>query len=236
MKEVKKDYANIDEVIFVEYFDIIKSPLPVLLTQLPKHFKKTLDKFIDFSKIENKTNDELLELVNMRPCKNIIEYLAIKEFDYEKIEEDLINQYSDIFINSKLLSIGESLSAMLIHHKFVRDIYVYTEKYDSRIHYDIQNIFNNNKKVHYVTGKKEDVFKDIKGINSFFLSDIEDIGLLQKMNLLKYTNILVPLYGYNLKINKDGNVELKYDISTEMMIEHTFKFAMFPPFQNINKK
>lgn len=234
--EVKKDYATIDEIIFVDYYDIIKSPLPVLLTQLPKHFKKQLESFIDFSKIENKTNDELLELVNMRPCKNVIEYLAIKEFDYEKIQEDLINQYTDIFINSKLLSIGESLTAMLIYQKFIKDVYVYTEKYDERIHYDIQSVFNHNKKVHYITGKKEDIFKDIKGITSFFLSDIEDIDLLQKMNLLPYTNIIVPLYGYNLKIGEDGNVELKSNISTEMMIEHTFKFAMFPPFQNIIKK
>lgn len=219
------------ENIFVDYEGVIKSSVPTLLSQLELVFKESLKDFINFDMITGMNRANLTRISVQRTEKNILKYLAKKEFDYDKTLKEISDSFVDLYMNSDNLVMAETLSGIILKQKFLNNLYIHTEEYDKRIHYDIQNNFKINcSKVHYITGKKEEVYDDLQGITSFILNDIEDILLLIKLKKTEYTNILVANYGYNYKLDeKTGEVVPKVELTEDMLKKNIFKFATFMP-------
>lgn len=219
------------ENIFVDYEGVIKSSVPTLLSQLELVFKESLKDFINFDMITGMKRANLTRISVQRTEKNILKYLAKKEFDYDKTLKEISDSFVDLYMNSDNLVMAETLSGIILKQKFLNNLYIHTEEYDKRIHYDIQNNFKINcSKVHYITGKKEEVYDDLQGITSFILNDIEDILLLIKLKKTEYTNILVANYGYNYKLDeKTGEVVPKVELTEDMLKKNIFKFATFMP-------
>ena len=218
-----------DEVIFIIYDGIIKTPIPFLLKKLQdSEYNEGYSDAIDYSKFKDFDENQLLAVTSRRLNKNILEYLAIDEFDYKVTYDDLIQRFPTIYSDSKLLSIGRSIY-ILLHQSFLKKIYIYSEYYDERIQSDISNSFKDLENVTYVSGNFEDVISKIpEKITTYVIDDIDYITILINLKKIQYTNILLAKYGFNYKLNEDSNMPvLKIDNIDELIKKEIFKLATF---------
>lgn len=218
-----------NEVIFIEYDGIIKSPIPYILNKLQaKEFKDNYKDFIDYSKFENFDEPHMLSLISRRLYKNILKYLATDTFDYDLTYNDLLSRYDDVYAKSKLLSIGQSIS-ILTHQSFVTKVYIYSEVYDKRIENDISSEYSKLNNIVYVSGDFKSVIEEIpERITSYILQDIDYVSMLIDMKKLEYTNVLIAKYGFNYILDKETNFPmLKIPDLDNVMTENIFKMAEF---------
>lgn len=215
------------ERIFVQYKDVVKSPYPLLLNQIVSRFRSTYDEYLYLDGVQDLDMNNLTRLCIQRTDKNIFEYLAKKEFDYDTALKDIESKFANLYRESEPLSIGRSLGT-LKHQKFTEKIFVYTEEYDARIHKDIQDMYHDLDKVTYITGDFVEIIKDLN-ITCYILSDVNYIRPIFHEKQQDYTNILLGTYGYNY-LDSDSE-ELKFKVDIESLFEgnNIFKFATFAP-------
>lgn len=219
-----------NEVIFITYDGVIKSPVPFILKMLQtSDYEEGYSDMINYNRFKGLDDGQLLGLATRRITKNILEYLATQEFDYEASYQDLILRFPNIYEESKLLSMGNSIH-ITTQQSFLKHIYIYTEYYDKRVQDDISNTYNDLHNITYVSGDFKDVISKVpERITSYVLNDIEYINILLDMNKLSYTNVLLAKYGYNYKADKDDHTKviLKIDDIDNVCKENIFKLAMF---------
>jgi hypothetical protein len=222
------------EIIFITYEDVIKSPYPYLLNKINTDLSDYYKDFIDLDKIKGLDMFNLTRLCVQRTEKNILRYLAKTEFDYDGALGDLKNHYFTIYKDSPLLSIGESLN-MVIPQKFTKNVYIYTEKYDVRIHLDIMENFKDMDKVKYVSGSFAKALEKLEGITTFILNDLDYVIDILNAGKEEYTNIMIASYGYNYIYNEDDDVlELRLDLD-QLLKGKICKYATFMPV-NLDRK
>lgn len=221
------EFTKQDEYIFIEYEEIIKNPYPFILKQLRDKYKQYYEDFINFSKIDNLNDDNLLRLCLQRTEKNILRYIAKKSFDFDKALDEVYNKFDDMYINLPLMNIGKNIP-LLLSQKFTKKIYIYSEKYDKRIHFDIQSNFNNMTDINYVTGDFHDVMEKLEGITAFILSDINKIIPIVHHKRSEYTNILLAQYGYNYTMI-DDKLSLRIPLDEYVKGDNIFKYVTFMP-------
>ena len=223
------EFTTKPEIIFICYDEIIKNPYPFLLNQIRTKYKSVYKDFINMSLFENYDDMNLMRLVVQRTRKNILDYLSIIKFDYNGALDDLKDKFDDMYSQSPLLKMGESVN-MMMTQKFTKQIYVYTEKYDPRVHLDLQMMYKNMSLVSYVTGDFKNVINTLEGVTTWILDDIFKVSQLVCFKKVEYTNILVANYGYNFSINKDKQTVLNVNVD-DWSKEHIFKFGTFMPIQ-----
>lgn len=225
------DFAAQKEVLFITYDDVIKSTKLFILKKLMEaEYRFGYKDYIDYKKIDSKTDEELTAIITASPYKNILKLLATKLFDYDVTYTDLVMTYPESITSSKLLTFGDALF-ILMKQKFLSKVYMYTESYDENVHKDIDTIYGMSK-ITYVTGDFKEVVQDINKenkITSYIINDIDYLQQLIDMNSVAYTNILIGNYGYNYKLNEDKIPILKIDDIDTLKKEKIFKFGMFEP-------
>ena len=94
-------FASQQEVLFVMYDDIIKTPkLLILKKLLTEEYRKNYKFSIDYSRIENLSDNELMGVIFSANDQNILKSLAIDEFEFEYTYLDLYLNYPDIISKS----------------------------------------------------------------------------------------------------------------------------------------
>lgn len=225
-------FTKRDEYIFIDYINVIKCPDIFILKHIRDKLSHLYESFIDIPRLK-KMSDEDIELFILRmENENIFENLKIKEFDTEKAYEDIYKKFTDLFIHSKLLKIG-NLIQYLATNKFAKKIYFYTEKYDERIDIDIQIEFQNFKNIEYVYGDFSDVLGSIIQPTSYILNNQWNISTIDYFKKIQFTDIILSQYKYNLELRGDEHMP---KLMIESLLENNvFKFGMFQPFE-LNEK
>lgn len=205
----------IDEGLFsnpvtflISYDEIIRNHNIFLLDKLKTELKNQIGKFIRLEELDNKSINQLQLLTTTRTEKNILKWLAKKEFDYDKNYDILYNHYKDMYSKSPLLKMGESIQT-IGEEAFVENVFIYSKDYDKRKHFDIKILFKSNK-VTYVTGNYLDVVEKIGKVDVFADNDLERIMPFFHHDKYKFSLFLLARYGYNYNLIK-GNLLLKYD-------------------------
>lgn len=220
------EIAFLPECLFVTYDQVIKDYRGEMLRRLMIYYKESYRSFIDVDKLSSMDIAELSGIGISSTCENIFEYLALREFDYDKTLMDAYNKYPDLFIFSPLLKFGESIE-VLLKQKFTHKIYIYTSDYDVRINMDISSTFQSDKVV-YVTGDFCEAVKIIpEKITAFVLNDIRLVDELIAIDKIDATNILVGKLGKNYTIGEDDMLLLKIDDLEEKMLTEGFKVMSF---------
>lgn len=217
-----------DEIIFIEYEEIIRSPYPLLLNLIAHQYRDSYKDFLWMEEFESMDMKNLERLCVQRTKKNIFEYLAKTPFDYDKALKEFKDKFFNLYNESPMLAIGENI-AKFMTQKFTKQIYIHTEEYDTRVHLDIQETFNNMELVNYVTGPFDDVIQTLDGISCYILRDIEKVPVIFDHQKGNYTEILLAAYGFNYKLDEKEDPVYKIDIQPFLTDETVFKFGTFQP-------
>ena len=227
------DRATIPEVVFVTYDGVVKDFRPYLLKQIRNNpsLMEAYKNYIDTAYIDALSDKQLNFLPVISTKKNIFEYLSIKKFNYDQALEELCYKYSNLYSESELLPFGEAIN-ILRRQKFTSKIFIYTEEYDKRIHYDIQSNFVDMNTIQYISGPFEDVIDSIKEtITTYVLNDASLVDKLIELNRIKEPQVLVSDTGFNY-MDKDGELIVKIDNLEQKMYDNIFKLGMFKPVSN----
>jgi len=216
-----------NEYIFITYYDVIKSlKFPIIKLLMSDEYRPYYKEYADFSKFENKNDEEILMTIQASPEINVLKYIATKEFDFDATFLSLIEDNPDIVKNTPLLEFGKNIH-LLLKQNFVKKIYIHTDEYSKCIHEDIKSTFHNGKIV-YCTGPFEEVIADIQDrITSFILNDADLIYKLIKLNKINKASVMLPEYAYNYKLDDKKNLILKIDNIEKLAESNVFKIAMF---------
>lgn len=222
-----------EEIIFIMYDDVIKSPYPALLNNILNQYHDFYSKFLDLDKLNGYDMNNIIRLCVQRTEFNLFQYLAKTKFNFDKSLKDFSSRFDTLYKDSSLLTIGESLHVVM-SQKFTQKVYFFSHEYDPRIHKDIQLTFGENKKITYLAGDMVDAINNTPGINSFILNYYDDIEKICTTNKIKGSNVLLARYGYNFSLNEDGILDFRVD-TNRLQKEYGFKFASFIPTQLTNE-
>lgn len=222
------EYVKSPEYVFIQYHDVIRSYKPYLLSKMlnSEDYRKGYDGYINFDLFKDFNDNQLLGLAMRSLDKNILKYLMLKPFNCDVSLKSLCDDFPDLFKESKLLKIGNSIS-MLLKQSYVQKIYIHTTVYDKRIHRDIAETFGDMGRIVYVTGDILDAINKIpEKITTYILNDVNIIDALIECNKISYSNVLVVDAGWNYK--KVGNdIVLKCDDIEKKSQTHIFKTGTF---------
>lgn len=219
-----------EEIIFIEYKDIVKSPVPRLIEMFATTYKDDVKDFIDISRIENLNEKDIWRLMAGRTDKNILKFLSTKSFDYDNVLNILENHHKELYMLSEPLGFLQAIHT-LMEHKFTKVIYFYTEEYDPRIEFDVMEQFSiYGDRTVYISGNLESVLESMEEKPTVYVfSDVDKVGTVIDMGLQEYCEFMVAEYGYNYYI-KSGYLVMRGDYD-ELMKEKIFKFGTFAPIQ-----
>lgn len=215
-----------DEVILIEHDDIIKCPSLGILQLIEEKYSDELKELIDISKIKRMDFNNKQRLCIERPTKNILDYLKTTDFNTGDIYDELYNHHKSLYMELPLMTIGSSIY-VLSPQKFTKSIYIFSEKYDEKIEFNIKENYNDLSNVYYIAGSLKDILKNIEQPTMCIFSDIEHVQTLIDEDKIKFTEIMVAQYGYNYEI-KDGALQIRGDFD-KLMHELYFKIASFSP-------
>ena len=228
------DYAKRDECIFITYNDIIKCTNFLLCKSILK-YKEVYKDYLHLDLIENMSDMDLEMFLLSMNTENVFQYLARKSFNYEKTNIEFSSKIDNLYHSAPLLKIGAILE-YICGNKFTKKVYLYSEEYDPRIVIDIEMMFKNNKKIEYVYGDFMDVVPSLKYIpTSYFLNHYMYVNCLYGLDMLAFTEIMIPCFKYNLRegdstTSDTGVMTLKLETATMFTEDKPFKVATFVPF------
>ncbi len=220
------NFATRDEIVFIEYDDIIKSSNTGLLKLLKEEYKDDIKEFIHFDKVETLDDNTINLFSTARLEKNILKALCKVNFDYDYVFKTLVDNNIDFFAKNETLMFADVVHTLLAQ-KFVKQIYIYSEDYDSRIECDIAILFKGSAKINYISGNFDDVIDSISNITLFVLSDIDKMDRVIQKNRQEYCEFMIAEYGYNY-YNDNGVIRLKHNFE-ELQEEKIFKLGTFTP-------
>lgn len=213
--------------LFVEYNDVIKSPLfPLMYLYIED---EELNEYFDFSSVIGITPEEMCEFyLNRRyinPLYNFPLNSRISPEDGMRFADDVVRQSFDIsnsvYSDDMILNFAVSLSFVLKDPNFIKDCRVYSEDYHKFIEEDLQELYG--KRVTYVYGDFKEAIKTVPQDSTYVLSDISKVQIISDEDKLKLNTILLAdNYAYNYDIN--GN----YKIDMVKLSENCpYKFSTF---------
>lgn len=190
---------NIEQtsVLFV-YENIIRCPDTYIIKKIldnPKYREKYKE-YIDIEFISTLTSEALLPYIIGRDKRNILEYFAIKEFDYDRNYMYLHEKFDDLYMKSYPLK-PVAIIDRLIKSYCIDKIYIYNDKYDKRQHYDVSMLYNNNDKVIYCSGNIQNIIDNISKLSVVYDWDSNRINKLTKDGLNSEIIFVLAAYGFN---------------------------------------
>lgn len=217
-----------EDVVFIEYDEIIRSPHPFLLQQIIKHYQDNYRDFIWLEEFIHMDYNNLVRFCIQRQDINVFKSIAKIEFDYDTAWKDLKNTFVDLYMNAPLLPMGDAVVQMMAQKSF-KKIFIHTEEYDRRIHHDIQETFQDLSRVTYVTGPFKEVIGNMDHIDGFILRDLRHVDDIFEKNKGEFTNIVVGKFGFNYKLDEaSGDPVMDIDLP-KYKNDHNFKLGTFIP-------
>ena len=185
-------------VLFV-YDGVLRSSDTFILRMLVENYYDKFSPYMDLESIRTLTVDALLPLVIARTVKNPLQWLAIKEFDYEKNYTYLREKFVNMYERSPILKHYQVIESFISSY-CIGSIYIWSREYDKRIHYDIASFQQNAKKeIRYVTGDMQKVINTIGDLNIIYDCDADRVYDLLKDGNNTDVFFAVAQYGYNLE-------------------------------------
>lgn len=221
-------FTKRDEILFIEYAEVIKSPTLFMLKLIRGPLKEVYRDFIHVEFLETMTDEELEIYLLRRKHKNIFFDLAKREFDYDTAYQNLYDKYDNMYDRSPLLKIGTTID-FLSGQKFNKKIYLYSKTYDPRIELDIKYSFRDWSKIEYVYGDIATVLENISPVTTFILNDIWLIPELCNLDKIKMTDVLSTNYRYNLTYNEEAKEFEPCLLVEKYAMDYVFKFGLFAP-------
>lgn len=225
MAKVNNPFTMRDEIILIEYKDVIKCPSAGILSLIKHDYMNDLKGLIN-------TKLNLMDFKNIqryaieRPYKNVLDYIKIQDFDTNAVYNALYNAYDTIYMDLPLMNIGNSLY-FISQQKFTKKIYIFSEEYDKKIEFDIKEHYCEMKNIYYVAGTLKDIINSIEPVTSFIFSDVDHVKTIMDEDKMEYTEFMIAEYGYNYEI-RDGYLTIKGGYE-KMTYDKRFKIASFTP-------
>ena len=190
------------------YDRVLKDPDAFLLKKVASDFADQFKEYIDINKLNTVTIEYLTGALIDRDKKNPLEWLALKEFDYEENYKFLKDQFKNMYFSSL------PLYGWTIVDRFTRsfasgDIYIWNEVDDVRQKYDIVSNFNN-PGIKYITGDFFEAVKEVKP-NILYDWDADRIGTLLQDELNQ--EIFVGIANYEFNFTRENRLLLKHNLT-----------------------
>lgn len=201
------NYLKVNKAnVLIVYENVLKTPDVYILRRLVTTYRNKFKRYIDVETIETLSNELLLSLVVGRAKKNILEQVAITQFDYELNYNILHKKFVDMYHNSAPLQMYQAL-ANFYNSYCIDHIYVYNPTYDERQHFDIESNFKDMQNLQYVVGDLEDIVNQIGNLNIIYDWDVERVNSLVK----KHNDIFFGVAQYPFNFEKD-KLHLKHEL------------------------
>jgi hypothetical protein len=204
----KINHANL---LFV-YDNVIKTPDAVILKLAAGKYAKRLEDFMHLELPESTTFDTLTQRLVKRTVKNPIEWLAKKEFDYDKTYNQLKAKSIRLYEDSIYLNSFNSIRIFLKSY-CIGKIYIWNDTNDMRQLYDISGLLElKDDKVQYVVSPTlRQAIDSIGNVNVVYDWDIDRVNEIVSTGL--YDNILFAVANYPFNFEIDNMNKFKYNLS-----------------------
>lgn len=189
--------------------------------------KKQIGEYVDLTEIEPLSRERLEYVLLYRTKKNVLEWLAKKEFNYEANLEKLYYKYIEMFEDCRPLEMFTTLY-QFTKHRMCRGLYIYSRYYDERIAYDIVKSIGDKNLVHYVTGNYLEVLDKLASkVDLVCDCDADRIYPLADFKDFRGKTLMLAAYGYNYDLVDDKYV-VKHDL-LERSVNNRVQLCMFQP-------
>lgn len=217
--------------VLVSYNEVLRDPNTFILKLITrrKSLRYQLEKYIDVSRFDNQSDSHNHVALTVRSEKNILKWLATKEFNYESNYSKLYDEYPNMFEDSTPLEMYRALS-LSIQQSFVNKVYVYNKVSDKRQMYDLYKTFGKTDKLVYVNGDYLDVIDKMGTIEVIIDNDIDRISPLFSYKRFQKTMFMIARYGYNYSVNPvvENSLELKDGLS-RLAVRRKINLVEFSP-------
>ena len=190
---IEPSHAN----VLLVYDGVMRSGDTFLLHMIVENYYDKFIPYMDLESIRTLSVDALLPLVIARTKKNPLEWLAIKEFDYEKNYTYLQKKFVNMYDRSPILKHYQVIESFIASY-CIGSIYIWSQEYDKRIHYDINHFLQMGNSVQYVTGDMQKVINTIGNLNIVYDWDADRVYDLLKDGLNTDVFFAVARYGFNI--------------------------------------
>lgn len=216
--------------IFVEYIDIIKSPYFLFLYALMSAEDKVLKEPFDTEILKSLESIEALSewyycRHSQNPLIDLIPEENISFTNFDKVDEfmDLQLRESDVIIKgSSPLNFVNVINRLMTDSLLVPKVYIWYPYDNPNIGEDVRTLFKN-EDIEFMHGNIGRCLKEIPQDSTYVFSDISNILVLEELNKLDMSSILIPVdFAYNL----DEKKELLLDIDG-LQKDHVFKINKF---------
>lgn len=223
-------FTNSD-ILFVEYSDIIR-PVQFALISIMSHRYKDFDGIFDMSKISGMTERALMEFYYNRRHANVL-FDLLKEESKGTVEADALDEMLDKLINAigdegirlaSNLKFAHAIRNVYEDKEIIKKIKVWYPFNNDVIRQDIESTYTGH--VEFVHGPIDEVIEKMSGSITYVFSDLTNLLVLEELNKLDLSAILVPAdYSYN-KTNKKDKVDIE-----ALSQNHVFKFSYFDNYE-----
>lgn len=213
------------QCLFIEYQDIIKMPMFVILIAIKDN--KNMNKIFNLDIFKQYDLPSLFEWYINRKHINFFCDIPLRvssdDIDdnfYDKILNDYLNLTEEFYITNSELNFSNILKIIMEQKDLIKKVIVYNEGHNQFIKNDILNLYGNS--VLYLEGNFREVISSIPSDSTFVFSDINKINIMAELDLLNYTSILVPMgYRYNQIDSKNYKVDFE-DLSKKFIFKYSF--------------
>ena len=201
--------------ILVVFDRILKDPDECIMKMIVGKYKNKFEKFVDMETLMSVDKNMYLPLLYSREEENILKWMAIKEFDYEKNYAILYNGLKMLYANSSELKMVKIVKDFITSF-YVKNIYVYNETDDVRQRYELVQMFGD-KTVKYVNGPLDKVIKKL-GIHIVYDWDARRVALLNEYD--EFDDVIFGVAEYKFNFEKDNPNLLKYNLTYRENVAH----------------
>lgn len=216
------------QCLFVEYNDVIKMPLFVLLLILKDN--DSMKEIFDISELTSLSLSELYEWYINRRNINFLKDLPLRipkeslpDSFFDDTINGLLNLSDGLYGKDSELSFANVLRSVIAKEKLVKKIIVYDKNDNNYIRNDLIDMCG--EKVQFLYGDFRDIAETIPQDSTYVFSDINKINILADMNKLNFSSVIIAAgYRYN-KIDANN-----YKVNFDMLdTKFTFKHSFFNP-------
>lgn len=220
-------YLN-SECLFIEYNDVLRSPLYSLLKLISKIDK--LRAVLNLSIFDNYNDLELYEWYINRKHNNFYYDIPLTDitkqppesFFDEMLTKELLN-IPELYETAPILSMSEVVKTLLTTGKsLIKHVIVYNNYDNPNVKKDIAVLFPR-LNVEYAAGNILQVLSKIPNNSTFVFSDIMKVQAMVDIEKINFSSILIPA---GLRYNYDDKLNLKINLE-ELSESFTFKYNFF---------
>lgn len=198
-------------VLFV-YDNVIKTPEAYMLKLAATKYRDKLDEFMHLELPLTSSIPVITQRMVRRTKKNPIEWLAKKEFDYDKLYEELKAKSIKLYEDSVDLKSAGTLK-IFTNSYCIGKIYIWNNVYDKRQMYDISGVLDKGHgKVEYVVSPTlQQAIDTIGNLHVVYDWDIDRVYEMVSTGLNE--DILFAVANYPFNFNLDNPNVFKYDMA-----------------------